>query len=43
MVLERKIQQNSTTIQTQTLAAGTYVWQLQKDGSIVEVGKWVKE
>jgi len=43
MVLKRKRQQNATIIQTQTLATGTYVWQLSKDGQEVERGKWVRE
>jgi hypothetical protein len=43
LVLEEVIQKNVTTIQTQSLSSGTYVWQLLKDGKIVETDKWVKE
>ena len=43
MVLEEEIRQNTTTIQTQSLSTGTYVWQLLKDGEVVEKDKWVKE
>jgi hypothetical protein len=43
LVLEEVIQKNVTTIQTQSLSSGTYVWQLLKDGKVVETDKWVKE
>jgi len=43
MVLEEDINQNTTTINTQLLSSGTYVWQLIKDGEVVESDKWVKE
>jgi len=43
LVLEENIQQNTTTINTQLLSSGSYVWQLIKDGEVVESDKWVKE
>ncbi len=43
LVLEQKINQNTTTIPTQSLSAGTYIWQLLKDGKVVESDKWLKE
>lgn len=43
LVLEEEIRQNTTTIQTQSLSSGTYIWQLLKDGEIKENGKWIKE
>jgi hypothetical protein len=43
LVLEEVIQKNVTTIQTQSLSSGTFVWQLLKDGKVVETDKWVKE
>ena len=43
LILEEEIHQNTTTIQTQSLSSGTYVWQLLKDGEVVENDKWVKE
>ena len=43
MILEQKINQNTSTIATQSLSAGTYIWQLLKDGKVVESDKWVKE
>lgn len=43
LVLEEDIQQNTTTINTSLLSSGTYIWQLIKDGDVVESDKWVKE
>ncbi len=43
LVLEEDIHQNTTTINTQHLSSGTYIWQLLKDGEVVESDKWVKE
>lgn len=43
LVLEEDINENTTTINTQLLSSGIYVWQLIKDGEVVESDKWVKE
>jgi len=41
-LIDRKISQKSTAIDTQELPAGTYLWTLTKDGKQIASGKWVK-
>lgn len=43
MAMEKKVNINTTTINTQSLKSGTYIWSLLKDGQIIEKGKWIKE
>lgn len=43
MILEENINSESTIIKTQSHSAGTYIWQLVKDGQVVENDKWLKE
>lgn len=43
LVLEEKIYQSTTTINTQSLSSGNYVWQLMRDGKVVQSDKWVKK
>lgn len=43
LIFEDSIHQNTTTLNTQNLKPGTYIWQLIKNGEVIENGKWVKE
>jgi hypothetical protein len=42
-VLEEQISNETSRINTVELKQGTYIWQVLKDGKMVESGKWVRE
>lgn len=43
LAMEKKVNKNTTTINTRSLKSGTYIWSLMKEGQIIENGKWIKE
>jgi hypothetical protein len=42
-ILQQKITDENTEINTQNLNPGIYLWTLKKEGKMVESGKWIKE
>lgn len=42
LVLESPLNQINTSINSTTIESGAYLWVIQKQGSIVERGKWMK-
>jgi hypothetical protein len=42
-ILQQKITDENTEINTQNLNPGIYLWTLKKEGKTVESGKWIKE
>jgi len=42
-VIIKTLDERKTTVETQVLSSGTYVWQILFNNRVVETGKWIKE